>query len=117
MNKEEFKELVDKSKMKKAEIAKLLGVARGTIYNYLKGEKIPENKIDFIKEVLTKDKKTLTSMLDKKEGQTVEETVPFVVLNFNDFMKDPDFRTKVNVEAFKIVNAVIANKKEELESE
>ena len=114
MNKEEFKTLVDNSGMNKADIAKILGVARGTIYNYLKGETIPENKVEFIREVLSKDKNSLKNLLGDDKGLTVENTLEFVVKNFDQYMSHPEFNNKVLIKSFKIADHIIREEREKL---
>lgn len=111
MNKEEFKELADNSGLTKKELGKLFGVTRGTIHNWLVGKNIPETKIDFIREILSKSPEEIRRLSIHKDVYTVEDVEPFVVKNFDKFMAMEGFRQKVAVEAYQIATEIVNKKK------
>ena len=68
MDKKEFTKLFRASGLSQIDAAKLFGVTRGTIHNWLTGKTIPEAKHDFIRESLSKSPEEL-----KKKASSLEE--------------------------------------------
>lgn len=109
---EEFTKLLKASKLGKSDAAAVLGVGRQTIYNWLKGDvPIPESKIEFVREMLSKPSGTLKEIAKGGEGFSVESVLPYVVKNFDQFMVHEDFHRKVYIKAYDIANDIIEGKK------
>ena len=114
MDSKEFRALADKSGLNNIELGKVLGVGRGTIHNYLTKNTIPSTKEEFIREVLSKDKEVLRYMIRNNGNHSVNQVLPFVVTNFEEFMKKREFADKVYIEAYSIAEKIINRRKEEI---
>lgn len=110
MTNTEFSELFKKSGLGKKEIASLLGVGRGTIYNYLGNGLIPDTKADFIRDILSRDKEVLKKMIKEKGFLDPKAVVRFSVENWDMLMQHKDFRNKVSVEAYQLANDILKEK-------
>lgn len=116
MDSKEFKKLVDDSGLQITEVAKVLGIGRGTVYNYLKDDNIPETKVDFIRSTLKKDKDKLKLIVKSEGVLTLENVIPFVVENFDEIVKDNRVSRKVFQLAYDLANETIQKEKEKLRS-
>jgi len=112
MDNKEFKILLDKSRLSKVDAAKVLGVGRQTVYNWIKGDvPIPDSKIEFVKSVLSRSPEELSGLAKSEEGHTVESVLPFVVKHFDEFMSHEDFHRKVYIKSYDIAKDIIEGKK------
>lgn len=112
MDNMEFRELLKKSKLSKVDAAKVLGVGRQTIYNWLGEVEIPESKIEFVRNMLSKTPEELKGLSENDGSYAVENLLPYVVKHFDEFMAHEDFHRKVYIKAYGIAKEIIESKKD-----
>lgn len=111
MEKTEFEKLLGNSGLSKVDAAKLLGVGRQTVYNWLKGSvPIPDSKEDFVRNMLNKSPEDLTRLVNNDGEHTVDSVLPFVVKHFDEFMAHEDFHRKVYIKSYKMAMDIIDGK-------
>lgn len=96
MNAEEFRDILLESGLTQETAAQVLGVTRGTIYNWLKGNNIPSSKFSAIRN-LVNENISASSYREPVLDYDKDKIIRHIAENRDDYINDPLFTSMVGL--------------------
>jgi DNA-binding XRE family transcriptional regulator len=106
MNNEQFRKFFADSKLTKVAMAKILGVSRLTVHNYNNDGVIPPTKHAILKTLAEKSPDELNKLSKLNSTLSPDEVIRFVLSNFDYLMEDENFRDKIYIESYRLIQKI-----------